>query len=392
MGDLQAERLDHESPALGVELACWRMRARVSMCFNTADAYPGTHWRRAVDDDISEQAKSLGRRGASAGGRARAARLSPDERREISRRAAETRWGGRAVPATHTGALAMGDRVVECAVIEDGTRVINQGTMLRALGRSRRPKSNESGTVLFATNLQPYVAPDLAKTLSNPIVYITPAGARAHGYPAQILPDVCDIYLAARREGGLLASQLPAAEAAELLVQSLARVGIIALVDEATGYQEVRARNELQVILDHYVQPEFRPWIRKFPDDFFRQIYRLQGWQYRPDTSKRTPFVGRLINKYIYEQLPPGVLEELQRRNPRGPSGHRPRKHFQHLTADTGIEHLDQQIGQVTMLLRIAKDKDEFEDIFDRAFPPLQPRLPLPVGELDNAAPGEGTH
>lgn len=57
----------------------------------------------------------------------------------------------------------------------------------------------------------------------------------------------------------------------EALVRSLAKVGIIALVDEATGFQEIRARNELQRILE------------------------------------RTPYVGKLINKYIYEQLPPGV-------------------------------------------------------------------------------------
>jgi hypothetical protein len=327
--------------------------------------------------DASEQAKSLGERGASAGGKARAAKLSAEDRREISRKAAQARWGGRAIPATHTGALAMGDRVVECAVVDDGTRVINQGTMLRALGRNRRPKSNESGTVLFATNLQPFVSEELADTLASPIVYITPGGARAHGYPAHILPDVCDVYLMARRKQALLASQEPAAEAAELLLQSLARVGIIALVDEATGYQEVRARNELQVILDAYVQPEFQKWTRKFPDEFFRQIYRIMGWEYRPGTSKRTPFVGTLIRKYIYEQLPPGVIEELERQNPRGESGHRPRKHFQHLTADTGIEHLDQQISHVTMLLRVARDRHDFEELFERAFPPPQQRLPL---------------
>lgn len=115
---------------------------------------------------------------------------------------------------------------------------------------------------------------------------------------------VCEVYLDARTEGVLLHNQRVAAQAAEVLIRGLARVGIIALVDEATGYQEVRARQELQKILEAYVAAEFRPWVKTFPDEFFRQIYRLQGWEFRPGTSKRTPMVGKLIKHYIYEQLP----------------------------------------------------------------------------------------
>jgi hypothetical protein len=176
----------------------------------------------------------------------------------------------------------------------------------------------------------------------------------------------------------LFRSQEPTAEAAETLKRGLARVGIIALIDEATGYQEVRARRELEQILNAYVQAELRPWIRTFPDEFFREIYRLQGWEYKPGTSKRHPYVGKLVNKYIYEQLPPGVLDELRRLNPRTERGYRAHKHFQFLTADTGNPQLDRQISTVTTLLRIANSKAEFEDLFDRAFA-RQMRLPLVI-------------
>lgn len=148
-------------------------------------------------------------------------------------------------------------------------------------------------------------------------------------------------------------------------------------MDEATGYQETRARDELQVILEKYVHEEFRKWVSTFPDEFFAQIYRLQGWEFKPGTSKRTPLVGKLVNKYIYDQLPPGVHEELRRVNPKTEKGYRKRKHHQHLTADTGHVHLDRQISTVTTLMRIAKDKRDFEDLFERAFPPAQGRLPL---------------
>jgi hypothetical protein len=85
------------------------------------------------------------------------------------------------------------------------------------------------------------------------------------------------------------------------------------------------------------------------------------------------------VNKYVHEQLPEGVLEELQRLNPTNPSGYRSHKHHQHLTADTGNLQLDRQISTVTTLMRIARDKSDFEDLFERAFPPAQMRLPLVV-------------
>ena len=332
------------------------------------------------EQGVSQAAKALARQGASRGGRARAERLSPEERSEASRQAALKRWGQTIQRATHDGKLRIGDQELACANLEDGTRVINQGTLLTALGRAKRPKGSEGGgIVLFAANLRPFVSPQLDAALRDTIEYQPVAGGRSVGYRAELIPEVCEVYLDARQEGRLLKSQERACRAAEILLRGLARVGIIALVDEATGYQETRARRELQRILEAYVQAEYRPWMKMFPDEFFEQIYRLQGWEYRPGTAKRTPYVGHLVNRYVYEQLPNGVLDELRRLNPRTESGNRPRRFHQFLTADTGNPHLDKQITTVTTLMRIARDKNEFEDMFERAFPPAQPRLPLVI-------------
>ena len=200
-----------------------------------------------------------------------------------------------------------------------------------------------------------------------------------------MLPQVCEIYLEARDDGALYETQEPAAWAADLLMRGLAHVGINALIDEATGFQEVRARDELQRILEAYIQAELRPWVRMFPNEFFGEIYRLQGWEYKPGTSKRTPYVGKLVNKYIYDALPPGVREEVCRLNPRTETGYRRFKHHQFLTADTGNPHLDRQISTVTTLMRISRDKYEFENLFERAFPPARPRLPLEIVAREEA-------
>lgn len=120
-----------------------------------------------------------------------------------------------------------------------------------------------------------------------------------------------------------------------------------------------------------------------FPEEFFRQVYRVHGWPYRPGNAKRTPLVGHLINKYVYGQLPPGVLEELRRLNPVTEGGYRRRKHFQHLTADTGNEHLDRQIMTVTTLMRISDTKEELKRNIAKAFgkpiPAVQQKLPLVI-------------
>lgn len=335
-----------------------------------------------MTDELSKEARTLGVRGGARGGRARAERLTAEERSEIAQRAAEARWGRTMLRATHTGEIQIGDRTIACAVLEDGTRLINQSTLLSTLGRHPSAKTKDSVPMVFASNLRAYFSMKLARQLAKPIPYKMPSGGRALGYQAHLLPEICEVYLQARADGALKPNQEPAAAAAEILVRGLARVGIVALIDEATGYQEVRARQELQLILEAYIQAELRPWVKTFPDEFFRQIYRLQGWEYRPGTSKRTPHVGKLVNKYIYEQLPDGVLDELRRRNPKTETGHRQHKHFQFLTSSTGHPHLDRQISTVTTLMRIAQDKTEFKELFERAFPPPQERLPIPLDEL----------
>lgn len=326
---------------------------------------------------------ALFRLGASEGGRARARKLSSEERSEIARRAAEARWAGSPsdVPrARYTGALVIGDVELECAVLDDGTRLIAQGTMLEALGRAKSMgRRGDVAPFVSASNLQPFIPAGLLEQL-EPINYkISGQRFQGTGYRAETLPVVCDVYLAARHADGLLPSQAATAEASELLIRSLAKVGIIALVDEATGYQEKRARDELQRLIEQFVSEDFRPWVRVFPDAFFSEIYRLYGWDYRPGQTKHPNYVGKFINTYIYEQLPEGVADDLRRVNPKSPAGWRPRKHHQHLTVDTGNTALDRQITAVTTLMQVSRDLDEFKELFARKFPAERGRKVLRV-------------
>jgi P63C domain-containing protein len=329
---------------------------------------------------------------ASKGGLARAKSLDPADRSEIARRAAETRWGASGqlslLPKeTHEGSIKVGGREIPCSVLDNGVRVFSTRGINRAMG-SRKTGKPESGApqlpaFLAAASLKPFISDELAVRLVSPLQYRPKHGGRtAFGYEAMLLPSICEVILDANKAGNLKKNQEHLAEMAEVLLRGFARVGVIALVDEATGYQEERARDELARILEAYVMEQYRPWTRRFPEEFFRQIYRLHNWPYKPGNAKRTPFIGKLINKYIYEPLPTGVLDELRRVNPVTEGGWRKRKHFQHL-ADTGNEHLDRQITSVITLMRVSDSKDHLEHNFAKAFdrPPvaIQTRLPIDV-------------
>jgi len=325
---------------------------------------------------------------AAKGGKARAANLTPEVRKEIARQAAASRWGHNLPQAIADGQLQIAGRLIACAVLETGKRLLTQDTFLTAIGRSARPKAG-TGIMLVdglppflsAENLKPFITDEIRES-TTPIVFLTISGRRAYGYDALLLPMVCEVYLKAKDEGKLFKSQEHIAEVCNLLMRGFARVGIIALVDEATGYQEQRAKDELIKILDAYIAPELRPYAPLFLPEFFKQIYRLHKWPYKPGGVTQGPrYIAKFINKYVYEPLPPGVLPELRKKNPIvNERSQRRYKLFQFLTGETGIPALDKQIAQVTMLMRISDSKAEFEDNFDKAYGMYyQNRLPLVI-------------
>ncbi len=312
----------------------------------------------------------------SKGGKARAEKLSPEDRRNIASTAAKVRWAEAAnLPkATHVGMLDIDGSQIACSVLSDGTRLLTQEGFLSALGRSAKPKGRSQQVT---DGLPPFLATKSLETLISkeiisttvPIVFVTPSGGKALGYKAELLPKVCDLFLQARALGLLTTQQLPIAEKAEMLVRALAKVGIVALVDEATGFQADRDRDELHRLLAVYLAEERLAWAKRFPDEFYRQIYRLKGWPW-PVGKAKTPFLGHITNDVVYERLPPGVLPKLQEVNPTLEETKRRRwKHHQFLSEDVGQPDLRDHILQLLPLMRVSKNWDAFKRNLEIAFP-----------------------
>lgn len=317
----------------------------------------------------------------AAGGLARAASLTQEERSAIARKGAYKKAG---IPsATHGGEVRFGDVVVPCYVLEDGRRMLTTRGVMAALGRTwrgRKYAGTQLPVFLEAKNLFPLIINELDPVLKA-VEFITDNGAKAEGYEAALLPMVCDVYLQARQTDRLIESQKPVAQRCEMLVRSLAKVGIAALVDEATGYQEVRDRDALQALLDKYLLQEHAAWAKRFPDDFYRQMFRLKGWEFPTPGGARPGVVGKYTLDIVYERLAPGLVDELKERNPKSEAGHRKTKHHQWLTDDVGHPALTNHIHAVMGLMRASKSWEMFKTLLDSAFPKKGTQFRLAIDE-----------
>jgi len=336
------------------------------------------------------------------GGIERAKRLSPEERSQIAKQAAAARWDtslSQAVCGSPDRPLRIGGKEIPCYVLEDGTRVLSQGGFLGALGR--HPKANvrreepEEGEgrvppLLQGKAIKPFISDEVLEQ-SRPIVFHTPQGGRMSGYRAELLPHLCGIYLAARDAGVLPRNQEHVARQADILIRGLAHVGIIALVDEATGYQELRASNALARILETFIAKELQAWVSTFPPDFYRELFRLRGLDFPPEDSlKRPQYFGLLTNDIVYKRLAPGVLDELQRVTPRSDSGRRKHKYFQHLTSNIGYPKLREHLGSVVTIMKLSGGWRDFQDKLNRIHPRYNETLPLPWSYDAEADDGKG--
>jgi hypothetical protein len=194
---------------------------------------------------------------------------------------------------------------------------------------------------------------------------------------ATVLPEVCRVYIAADDAGVLTDKQKHVAVACRALYDSLADVAIIALVDEATGHQRKRSRIALEEYLATFLNKRLAAWEKRFPEVFYRELYRLKGWRYDPDSTARTALVGKLTNDLVYSRLAPFVLEELKKKTPKDDKGRRKHKFHQLLTLDIGIPELHAHFKALEAISRGYED-GKFEQCYrhiNRALP-LLPQSP----------------
>lgn len=310
------------------------------------------------------------------GGKARAERMSAEERSLQAKNAAAARWNSDIPKAHLEGEFQIGKSTIRAAVLPNGKRLLTQATVLTAIGRSRSPKagtgvlSTVDGLPFFlqSESLKPFIDEDLAAS-TTPIFFIDKAGRKQVGYDAELLPRAADAYLKMRDDCNARGVPIPGQSrhvvtACDIIMRALAHVGIAGLVDEATGFQDERAKNALAAILEAFVAKELRKWVKTFPLEFYKELCRLKGVAFSPN-MKLPKYFGHLTNDVIYSRLAPGVLQRLQEKNP-VQNGRRKARHHQHLTEDIGNPKLLQHLGSVVTLMKISKTWEAFKKVLDQ--------------------------
>lgn len=295
--------------------------------------------------------------------------------------------------AIATGVLKIGNAKIPCAVLddEDNTRVLSQAGFLSAIGRSKTTASSGNSAhvslpaFLRARNLEPFISNDLRRT-STPIIFEPEKGGgtdgnKALGYIASILPEVCWVYHDAQTAGKLLPNQKHVADYCNILLRGLTNVAIDALVDEATGFQDIRTKNALQKILEKYVVKELQPWVMTFEDSYYKEIFRLNGWPYNPSSVKRPSVIGHWTNDLVYDRLAPGVRKELEILTGRDNEGRLKTKLHRRLTPELGHPALKAHLASIEALMRASSDWPRFKRLVQRAFPKIGTNLELQLDD-----------
>lgn len=318
---------------------------------------------------------------------ARADALSASDRSAIARKAALARYG-KGLPKAIAEGFLFGDARYPCAVLDDAenTRVLTQEGFLLAIGRAAKAKGGEGASVdgkpafLRANNLKPFISNELIQS-TTPIEFIPRKSAgyqgRAFGYRARLLPDVCWVYQDAMAAGQLLPSQEHIGQSCRLFLKALTNRAIEDLIDEATGFDDLKKRDAIWKIIERYVRKDALPWVRMFDIEFYKQIYRLNDWPFDPEKTARPGVIGHWTND-IYDRLAPGVLGALHERVPRNARGRLTKKLTQFLTKEEGKPRLRELLEGVKALMKISRNWDEFMDRLDIAYPRFGDTLPLP--------------
>lgn len=300
----------------------------------------------------------------SKGGKARAASTSPEERSEIAKKAADTRWD-KSLPTVLLGAkLSLGGVEVDCYVTDDGERLIagrGMQEILKLVDEDLPQSGQKPGSRL--TRL-------LSNKVLNPLIYkdkrqdhFDPKKRRYQGkiiagFNAEMLIDICEGMLEARAQGVLkTARQSIIAAQCELIMRGLAKTGIVALIDEATGYQNLRPADGLRTYFDQVLRKDLAVWFKRFPDEFYENIYKLKGWEWPGMGKNRFSVVGKYTNDLVYGRIVPGLQDELEKLNPKNDKGYREHKHHQWLNDDAGDKLFSAQMFTILALQRACLNK-----------------------------------
>lgn len=258
------------------------------------------------------------------------------------------------------GMLQLGGYGIPCYVLNNKERVVSRREFLSFLGITTKnnPVQSLKKSLSFVENKISSSHKNLIEQLSNPIIFKNEKNILTYGYKGILIVDYCSAIMELVRNGFIRATTRKAI-AANVLISSLAKIGIIALIDEATGFQKERNPDALRILISQYIEESMRPWLKTFPDEFFFQLDRL--YKNKKTTPQSRPmYYGKFINKYIYDPIEHGYVKmELDKKNITS-EGKRKARFHQWLT-NFGKGQLQIQLGRIIGKMEDCLDIDAFK-------------------------------
>lgn len=272
--------------------------------------------------------------------------------------------------AIQEGDLKLCDQEVPCAVLEDGSRMLSCPAFMHVIGRPWRKKYREIQFPGFLSvqNLRPFMDEKLSSHF-KPVDFRSARGGLRSGYPAELLPKVCEAYVRASLAGVLKKDQLETADACNRIMTTLNSTGINALVDQATGYDKIRDREQLNEYLGLYFTPELAVWAQKLPDVFYQELFRLRGWVWEGMGVSRPRLVGKYTHDIVFSRLGSKLVDELSELQPQN-LGNR-HQHTRHPWISDSVGHpgLENHVFAAVGLMRASPNWARFYRMLQRSFP-----------------------
>lgn len=278
--------------------------------------------------------------------------------------------------------LRLGSVELPCYVLNNGMRVFSGRGIQKAIGADEQASGQWLARFVKSPAISGRFMAGISEAFNNPVKFRrnTSGGSQSatYGYEATLLIDLCTAIIDAY-DGREETVGEEYYNHAKIILKAVAKVGIIALVDEATGYdkEKARAKDELQKFLAVFINQEAAKWIKTFDDTFFEDVYKMRNWTWEKATAKPS-FIGKIINDTVYERIAPAVYEELRRLNPKLGSGNRRYKFHQFLTSDVGRPMLKTHLAIIhSLAVASGYNWARFMHLLDKAHPKQYQQLSL---------------
>jgi len=267
--------------------------------------------------------------------------------------------------AKHRGYLPMMDIDVPVYVLSNAQRVIGRTSATELLTGIKGGGALEK--YLTVSALSSFIDIDLV--LERMVAFRLPEveglEKAVKGLPSDLFIEICQGFVKALEahntpgsEIKLTRRQIEMAFKASLFLSACAKVGLDALIDEATGFQYEREEDALQLKLRAYLSDELRKWERTFPNELWIEFGRLTGWN--GGVSKRPKYWGKLVMELVYERMDKDVAQWLKDNAPAPRHG---QNYHQWLSGQYGLKKL---VEHIWMLIGMARSCENMTELRDR--------------------------